>query len=707
MANVNITFNDPGGLLSGVPLLAPTIRAAVSYLDQFVVFQGILDINVNVETTSTGRFAGSGDLVLTSQRGGLETWESAMVAESRNGADPHPDTPDLSIFIDPRSSYLAGLWWDPNVGTSLAGRVPTDKTDAFSVVLHELLHGMGVIGWRNIDNGSLPSNYQSVWDYYVNVNGNRATFNGPATVALLGQGAEVRLGGSQGAYHLGNGPDLGASQMPWIEASNLNGYYFFLGERYLLGHLELALLQDLGWVLEPTTLTDVVNRYDDRVTARYMIGWETGDQISGDVLGDRLEGRGGADLLVGLDGDDTMDGGTGDDTLLGGNGNDALFGGSGNDRLDGGPGDDTAQYVNARSQYTVTSTVTGFTISGPEGTDTLTFVEKVRFTDLTATLATLVPNVVPTGGVVITGTARQDANLQTVSTVTDVDGLGSMSYRWQSSPDGKLWADIAGATATSLRPGESEVGKLLRVVTTYVDGRGNNETVISNTSFSVLGYRGGSGLDNVLVGSSFGDLIEGFDGNDRMTGAAGDDQIEGGNGLDKALYALARSSYSVTVTASGAKVQANSGSEGVDTLVGVERLVFADRSLALDLNGSAGLTARLIGAVFGPGQVSNREYVGIGLSLFDAGQTPLEVAQLAIDARMGAGARNADIVNTLYSNVVGFLPGAADLAYYTGLLDTRAYTPASLTLLAAETSLTADRIGLTGLQVSGLEYLGG
>ena len=83
------------------------------------------------------------------------------------------------------------------------------------------------------------------------------------------------------------------------------------------------------------------------------------------------------------------------------------------------------------------------------------------------------------------------------------------------------------------------------------------------------------------------------------------------------------------------------------------------------------------------------------------------MAQLAIDARLGVGAKHADIVNTLYSNVVGFLPGAADLAYYTGLLDSRAYTPASLTLMAAETSLTADRIDLTGLQLSGLEYVGG
>jgi hypothetical protein len=148
------------------------------------------------------------------------------------------------------------------------------------------------------------------------------------------------------------------------------------------------------------------------------------------------------------------------------------------------------------------------------------------------------------------------------------------------------------------------------------------------------------------------------------------------------------------------------GPEGTDTLTDVERLKFSDLSLALDLAGNAGITARLIGAVFGAGLVASRDYVGIGLSLLDGGRTALEVAQLALDARLGGAATNADVVKLLYSHVVGIAPGQADLAYFTGLLDNRVYTPASITLLAADTDLNAANIQLTGLQSSGLEYVG-
>lgn len=400
MASVSLTTNDPQGRLSVVPLLAATIRAAVDYIDQYLVLQGTVDIVINVETTGTGRFGGNGDRTYAGQRDGKELWEAALIGESRNGVDRNPGTPDLSIVIDPSSGYLARLWWDPNIATSLAANPPNDRTDAFSLIVHELLHGMGFIGWRDVDTGALPGNYQSVWDAMVVLAGGRANFNGPATTALLGQPVEVRLGGSQGAFHLGNGPTPAASLMPWIEGSNYNSYYYVDGERYTLGRLELALLQDVGWTLEPNiTLTDVVNRWDDKLTPLYMVGWDRDEQLSGDVLADRIEGRGGNDLLVGLDGDDILDGGSGEDTLRGGNGNDTLTGGAGNDAFDGGAGVDTARYTLARSRYTLTAAAqpgapagsgsegSATSVATPnEGTDTLVGVERLRFEDTSVAL---------------------------------------------------------------------------------------------------------------------------------------------------------------------------------------------------------------------------------------------------------------------------------------------------------------------------------
>lgn len=517
MATLNLTLQDPQNRLAGLPLLVPTLQAALDYIDRYVVIRGTVDVEIVVETTATGRFAGNGDIAYAGRRNGLDTWESSLLAESRSGTDPNPAKADLFIYVDPASSYLAQLWWDPSIASSLAANPPDDRTDAFTVMVHEILHGMGIVGWRDVDSGRLPdgATYQSVWDSLVQLSGGRASFNGPATVALLGQPAEVRLGGSQGVFHLGHGPDPAASAMPWIERANFNSYYYYLGERYSIGRLELALLQDLGWTLEPDiTLTDVVNNWDDRVNERYMVGWDRDETLSGDVLDDRIEGRGGRDLLVGLDGRDVLDGGAGDDTLLGGAGADTLTGGPGNDR------------------------------------------------------------------------------------------------------------------------------------------------------------------------------------------------IEGGAGLDHARYALVRSAYSIGSGGGGVTVvQAGSGSEGRDELLQVERLQFADRGVALDLDGAAGLTARLIGAVFGPAQVRNPSYVGIGLQLFDRGDSALSVAQLAIDARVGSAGSANDVVNALYLNLVGVLPDAPTLRFFADQITSGAHSKASLTLMAAQLDLTAQRIDLTGLASGGLDYL--
>lgn len=368
MAAVSITFDDPGGLLASLPLFDDTIQAAADYLDRFVTFAGTVDVRVVVETTSTGRFAGTGSQHYVGRVDGFDLWESSLAAEARTGIDPRPDAADITIFVDPASSYVSNLWWDPAIATSLAGSVPDGRTDAFSVVLHEMLHGMGVIGWRHIETGALPADYRSVWDSRVAIEGDRAWFDGPATRSLLGERVEVRLGGSQGAFHLGAGPQLSDSTQPWLEGSQLNGYYFYYGERYMLGRLELALLQDIGWQLEPTTLVDVVNRWDDREQPRYMVGWDTGERLAGEALDDRIEGRGGADRL---------DGGAGHDRLAGDDGHDTLDGGAGDDTLTGGHGTDTATYASAGAAVRVNLATAGAQATGGAGSDTLAGIERL------------------------------------------------------------------------------------------------------------------------------------------------------------------------------------------------------------------------------------------------------------------------------------------------------------------------------------------
>lgn len=482
MATLNLTVVDPAGSLAGLPLLVPTVRAAVAHLDQFLVIGGTLDVEVRVAPIATGRIeAIAGILTTTSVVGGRALYEPGAFTETRTGIDFDPARPEIVITVDPRGDYATReLWWDPAIATGLGGSVPSDRTDAFSVLLHELVHGLGVTGYRDTGTGAISTPYWTMWDSWLRVADGQASFTGPNVQALLGRELEVAIGGSQGAYHLGVGDGPAQSRQPLLDLNLMNAWALYRGERYTLDRLDLAILQDIGWSLESgVTLLDVIQPLDDGQGPRYRVGYDGDEAITGGPVADRLEGRGG------------------------------------NDTLSGGTGLDLAAFRGPRADYAI------------------------------------------------------------------------------SAPS--------------------------------------------------------SGVHRV---------------SDRVAGR-----------------------------------------DGVDLLDGVERIAFSDLRVALDLDGAAGSTARLLGAVFGAPAVANKAYVGIGLSLFDAGQTPEQVAQLAIGARFGGTPSSRDLVTLLYTNVVGVAPGAAELSFYAGLVDGGTYTQAGLALLAANTDLTAASIGLAGLAASGLEFL--
>ena len=82
-----------------------------------------------------------------------------------------------------------------------------------------------------------------------------------------------------------------------------------------------------------------------------------------------------------LGGDDTISAGSGNDYLLGYGGNDSILGGAGNDTLNGGAGLDTAVFNGERAAYATARTDSGYTVSGPEGSDTLLSIERFQFAD--------------------------------------------------------------------------------------------------------------------------------------------------------------------------------------------------------------------------------------------------------------------------------------------------------------------------------------
>lgn len=236
---------------------------------------------------------------------------------------------------------------------------------------------------------------------------------------------------------------------------------------------------------------------------------------------------------------------------------------------------------------------------------------------------------------------------------------------------------------------------------------GASETVhISAYNIEKLVFN--NGRDVIDVASFFGIdpghlKLNGGPGNDTFTAPATSMAFDGGGGLDSTVFAQARSAYTLAPSSTG-YVAATTNNAARYELTSIERLSFSDAKLALDLDGHAGQVAKLIGAVFGAASVKLPDYVGIGLQLADGGTNYEGLAQVAIDARLGPGASNTAIVTLLYTNVVGTAPSAAELAYYVGLLDSHAYTPASLTVLAADTTLNQAQIDLAGLMQTGLLF---
>jgi hypothetical protein len=191
--------------------------------------------------------------------------------------------------------------------------------------------------------------------------------------------------------------------------------------------------------------------------------------------------------------------------------------------------------------------------------------------------------------------------------------------------------------------------------------------------------------------------------NNSFVWMTGNDVFTGAERLDKAFAPgkiesakLIRSNDAVTISASVGNL----------TLKAVERIVFSDQAIAYDLSGFAGMTAKTLGAVFGKESVANKSFAGIGLHFVDdLNFSYPSLMELAINARLGANASSAQVVDLLYTNVVGQAPDAAARKTFTDLLDNGTFTLGGLGVLAADTELNKVNINLVGLAQTGLEYL--
>jgi hypothetical protein len=153
----------------------------------------------------------------------------------------------------------------------------------------------------------------------------------------------------------------------------------------------------------------------------------------------------------------------------------------------------------------------------------------------------------------------------------------------------------------------------------------------------------------------------------------------------------------------------NNVDDSMVTTKNVERIIFDDKAVALDVNGPAGEVYALLAAALGQSDV-NAGLVGVGLALQDQGMTDVQLADLLLSSSVykadALGTSNETFVKHVYKNVTGSTISMDDLTMFTGWLDRNEVTQGQLLDAASNLAVFRDasHINLVGLVDTGIEY---
>lgn len=246
-AQISVFFDDPATSYAAyyADLQRLTVAAGSAWTSHFEPAAFGTDITVQISfaaiATSTGRSLASA--YVGASAAGQSVYEQGAAHEWRTGVDANGSAPDVQITLGGVGFVQSELWFDPDP-LRQAGSVPADRTDAFSVLLHEWGHAFAFNGWLDGSTGQAPGSYASTFDAWVapqtSAAGTTLVFAGPQAASVHG-GAVPLTFGNYG--HLGNssGRD-GLDLIPDL----MNGETFYRGTRYDLSALDLAIAADSG-----------------------------------------------------------------------------------------------------------------------------------------------------------------------------------------------------------------------------------------------------------------------------------------------------------------------------------------------------------------------------------------------------------------------------------------------------------------------------
>ncbi len=219
---------------------------------------------------------------------GRNTFQQGVGHELLTGIDPNGAEVDGTITFG--LDYLRNiLWFDPDPVARTAP-VPTDRVDAFSVVLHEFGHMIVYNGWADLATGQPPPSFWSTFDRWMQA-ASPVLFVSPGAIEVWGMAPDLT---QNNLMHWGNASPIDfryrASRAPirWQNGVPLpqpacgllhpmpaplhdwdrrpegeatlidqlmNGVVYFFGRPYDIGALDRAVLIDTG-LLAPVIFSD-------------------------------------------------------------------------------------------------------------------------------------------------------------------------------------------------------------------------------------------------------------------------------------------------------------------------------------------------------------------------------------------------------------------------------------------------------------------
>jgi hypothetical protein len=211
------------------------------------------------------------------------------------------------------------------------------------------------------------------------------------------------------------------------------------------------------------------------------------------------------------------------------------------------------------------------------------------------------------------------------------------------------------------------------------------------------------GFSTLHYGTIKNDVMHGSELDDKFFATYGSDVFTGEKGLDSLLIEDKSSNYKLSNKFSHWLLEKN---QGQDKLVGIERVIFADKQVALDIDGTAGQAYRVYQAAFNrtPDNGGLKYWIGLmdgGVSLPTVSSA--FIASAEFKTLYGSNPTNELFVSKLYDNVLHRTPDAGGYNYWVGLLNTNKIDNISTLINFSES--TENQAGVIGVIQNGIELL--